>query len=260
VRCFPDRREPADPPRAPALLGLRALEVGFGGRALLPPISFEVRPGELWALLGPNGGGKTTLLRTLVGLLPAVGGAVERPVGLAIGYVPQRSSIDPAVPERVIDLVRGGLDRGLSFLSPGFRRRHREGVARVLAETSLEALAREPFATLSEGQKQRVLLARALVGEPRLLVLDEPTAAMDVAAERAVFALLDRLRRERDLGVVVVGHHLPELLRGATHVVLVDKDDGTALAGPAATVIRSPSFVARFGGRFEPAPAEGRAL
>jgi zinc transport system ATP-binding protein len=256
----PATATPAIRPAGPALLALRSLTVGHGGRAILPPLSLEVRSGELWALVGPNGGGKTTLLRTLVGLLPPVAGTVERPAGEAVGYVPQRSSVDPAVPERVIDLVRGGLDRGLSFLSPLYRRRRRGAVARVLAETSLEALAREPFATLSEGQKQRVLLARALVGDPRLLVLDEPTAAMDVAAERAVFALLERLRRERDLGVVVVGHHLPVLLRGATHVALVDKDDGLAVAGPAGEILRSDAFVARYGGGLaEPRADAGRA-
>jgi zinc transport system ATP-binding protein len=244
-------------PAAP-LLRLRALEVGYGGRALLPPISFEVRPGELWALVGPNGGGKSTLLGTVVGLLPPVGGGVDRPSGAVVGYVPQRTSVDMAVPARVIDLVRGGHDRGLSFLSPLHPLRGRAAVARAMAETRTEALAHQRFAALSEGQKQRVLLARALVGDPRLLVLDEPTSAMDLGAERAVFELLERLRRERDLAVIVVGHHLPVLLGRATHVALVDQDEGLAVTGPVHEVTRSPAFLARFGALLEPPPGRAR--
>ena len=255
---------PAPVPPAP-LLRLRSLVVGHGGRALLPPVSFDVRPGELWALVGPNGGGKTTLLRTAVGLLPPIAGAVERgavagrPAPVGIGYVPQRGSIDLAVPNRVIDLVRGGLDRGRSFLSPLHPRRCRAAVARAIADAALGALVDAPFSTLSEGQKQRVLLARALVGEPRLLVLDEPTSAMDLAAERAVFALLERLRRERELGMLVVGHHLQVLLRAATHVALVDQDDGLVLAGPLSLVIGSRAFADRFGTLLEPAALAAEA-
>ena len=242
------------------LLRLRSLEVGYTGRALLPPVSLDVLPGEFWALVGPNGGGKTTLLRTAVGLLSPVRGLIERPPGLAVGHAPPRSSVDPAVPNRVIDLVRGGLDRGLSFLSPLASRRGREAVEKALSETGLEGLAREPFATLSEGQKQRVLLARALVGEPGLLVLDEPTSAMDLAAERAVFALLDELRRSRGLGVMVVGHHLHALLARATPVALVDKDDRLAIHGPRDRVTGSEAFVDRFGAFAVPARRDdGRA-
>lgn len=231
----------------PPLLRLRSLEAGHAGRAILPPISLDLLPGELWALLGPNGGGKTTLLRTVVGLLPPVGGAVERTPGVAVGYVPQRASIDPAVPNRVIDLVRGGLDRNLSFLSPLSPRRRGDAVAGALAACGVEELTGEPFATLSEGQKQRVLLARALAGDPQVLVLDEPTSAMDRNAERSVLSLLARLRRERELGLIVVGHHVQALLAHATHAALLDKDARLALHGPWHEVAGSEAFVDRFG-------------
>ena len=236
---------PAD---APPLLAARGLEVGYRGRAILPPVDLAIRPGELWALVGRNGGGKTTLLRTLLGLLPRIRGALERGPAFRAGYVPQRSELDLSVPMRVLDLVRDGLDTGWSFLDPLARRRGAAAAEAALADTATTALARHAYAELSEGQKQRALLARALASSPSLLVLDEPTSAMDLAAERAVFDLLDALRARRDLGVLVVGHHLPVLLGRATHVALVDKDDGLAEAGPLDEVARTAAFQARYAG------------
>jgi zinc transport system ATP-binding protein len=229
------------------LLRCRDLRVGYHGRAILPPISLEVRPGELWAVIGRNGGGKTTLLRTLLGLLPRVGGDVERLAGGGIGYVPQRSLLDASVPSRVIDAVRGGVERGWSFLRPTLTGEQRDAVKRALADTHVADLARVQLGELSEGQKQRVLMARALVNDPRVLVLDEPTSAMDAVAEGAVFELLDALRRERRLAVMVVAHQLHLLSGRATHVLFVDKDEGAALSGSFEAVARSRPFVRRYG-------------
>ena len=100
------------------VLAARALEVGYRGRALLPPVDFEMRPGQLWGLIGPNGAGKTTLLRTLLGLQPRVAGELERGDGVRVAYVPQREDAGPGVPGRAKDVVADGLDRGWSFLDP----------------------------------------------------------------------------------------------------------------------------------------------
>lgn len=232
--------------RAP-LLSLRQLRVGYHGRAILPPVDLEVRAKEMWALLGRNGAGKTTLLRTLLGLLPPVEGRLERRPGLRIGYVPQRSEMDLSVPARVIDIVRTGRDRSWSFLSPFSRQADREATERALEDARVSELSRTPFADLSEGQKQRVLLARALVTSPELLVLDEPTSAMDQKNEEAVFALLESLRDERGLALLVVTHDLEWACRAPSHAAFVDKDEGTALIGERAEVLASASFRRQLG-------------
>jgi zinc transport system ATP-binding protein len=230
-----------------ALIALRGLALGYGGRAILPPLDAEIRAGETWALVGRNGSGKTTLLRTLLGLLPRVGGRVERHPGLCVTYVPQRGDYDLTVPARVHDFVRAGLDRGWTFLRPGRVWRHRAAIDAAMAETDVARIAGARFAELSEGQKQRVLIARALVSDPQVLVLDEPTSAMDPVAERAVFELLDRLRRARGLALVMASHQMSFLPAFATHAIFVDRDHGVVRAGTAAEVASDEHFRSHYG-------------
>ncbi len=228
------------------LLHTSGLEVGHDRRAILPPVDLQVHAQQIWAVVGPNGAGKTTFVRTVLGLLPAIGGTVsQRPK--AIGYVPQRTQIDAAVPARAIDLVRAGGERGWSFLNPIAMMRANPAVDRALRDTDTEALARVPWLQLSEGQKQRVLMAQALASQPDLLVLDEPTSAMDLHAERGIFALIERLRDSRGLGVLIVSHNLGLLGRYATHILFVDQDQGTVQAGPAEQVVCTDEFVLRYG-------------
>ncbi|TNF34311.1 MAG: ATP-binding cassette domain-containing protein [Deltaproteobacteria bacterium] len=224
------------------VLSLDGLVVGYQGRPLLPPLSTAVRPGELWALIGRNGSGKSTLLRTLLGLLAPVGGRMAWARRARVAFVPQRGEHEPAMPARAIDMVRSGVDRGWSFVDPFFVARHREAIRAALEETGATALADEPFATLSEGQKQRVWLARALASGPDVILLDEPTSALDAVAEREAFELLDDLRRERGLAFVMASHHMAYIPRFATHAVLVDRDDGVALAGPIGDVLASATY------------------
>lgn len=234
------------------LIVCRGLAVGYGGRAILPPLDFEVRRGEFWALLGMNGSGKTTLIRTLLGLLPKVGGEIERTPGSVMSYVPQRTELDPTLPSRVVDFVRSGWDRGWSFLDPLPRRDH-DAMRRALQHARCSDLVHQQIAHLSEGQKARAVLARALVSSPNVLFLDEPTSSVDAVTERAVFELLDELRRERDLALVVVSHR-SELFEGrATHAVYVDRAGGVAIAGSFLDVTRSAVFLARHGPIASPA-------
>lgn len=232
---------------AEAVVTARGLLVGYAGVAVLPAVDLDVRPGELWGLVGPNGAGKSTLLRTLLGLLPRVGGLMTWRPGLRVGYVPQRSDLDLSGPRRVLDVVRGGAEHGWSFLSPLSPWRRREAVWRALRDANAASLARAQVAELSEGQKQRVLMARALASDPHLLVLDEPTSAMDGRAERDVYQALGALRQARHIAVLMVSHHVSMLAEAATDLLLVDGDDGLVQAGPAPQVREGDAWVERWG-------------
>ncbi len=221
------------------LIHTQGLQIGWGGRALLPPIDLTIRPGELWGLVGRNGAGKSTLLKTLLGVHPPLAGAVQR--SSRIGYVPQRSEWEAAVPARVIDIALGGLDAGWRSLLPFRPRGSRDKTMAALREAQAGDLAWRRYVALSEGQKQRVWLARALVGEPQLLVLDEPTSALDPAAERGVFDLVSRLIVERRLAVLLASHHLGLLFERASHLLYVDRDEGLVLAGPRLEVLAHPN-------------------
>ncbi len=245
---------------APArLLRAEALEVGYGRQAILPPIRLEVRRGELWGVLGRNGAGKTTLLRTLLGLLPAVRGPIERAQGLVIGYVPQRHAVDPMVPARAGDLIAEGTERGLSFLRPFRTAEERARIARAIEATGAAPFLRRRYRDLSEGEKQRVLLARAIAGAPDLLVLDEPTSAMDVVAEREVVAILKDLRDRFGMGILLVSHHLGLVVQVVDRALFLDADDGIAVTGTTAEVVAHPVFAERYGAVLAKAPDDARA-
>ncbi|MGM0575354.1 MAG: metal ABC transporter ATP-binding protein [Myxococcota bacterium] len=229
------------------LTTLEGVRVGYDGRAILPALDLSVRRGEVWALVGRNGSGKTTLMRTMLGLLRPVEGRVRTAPGVRVDHVPQRTEQPGIVPARVKDIVSAGADRGWSFLVPGILRHTRDAVEEAMGATGVRDLARRSFATLSEGQKQRTLVARAIVSRPDLLVLDEPTSAMDPMAARTVFELLDGLRRERDLAIVLASHQVRFAPDYASHAVLVDGDDGVALAGAFEEVVATREFQERYG-------------
>ncbi|MBC7544858.1 MAG: metal ABC transporter ATP-binding protein [Candidatus Sericytochromatia bacterium] len=232
-------------------LQVTGLKVGYGGRAILPPVDFAVSPGELWVLAGANGSGKSTLIKTLVGLQPPLEGQCLRPPARELAYLPQRLHVDPMVPMRAIDLVRMGIEREWSFLRPWMSASDREQVTTAMRDANCLNLARESYQTLSEGQKQRVLLARALASSPSLLLMDEPTSAMDLPAQQQTLIQLDHLRRERPLAILLISHHLEQALSVADHVLFLDASRQTVVAGPTRTVINDPAFCHRFPGLAE---------
>jgi zinc transport system ATP-binding protein len=227
------------------LLRASRLTIGYG-EALLPPVSFDVRPGELWAVVGRNGSGKTTLFRTLLGLHDPLGGEIERARGLLPAYIPQRAALDPIVPLTVFDVVSLGMDRGWSFLRPAARYR-KAHVHEALERVGAVELSKQQFHELSEGQKQRVLLARVLAGRANMAFLDEPTAAMDAVAEKQSMETIDRLRREHALAVVIVSHFLGVARTIADKVLFLDRELQVAIAGRPAEVFASEPFKRRYG-------------
>ncbi len=231
-----------------ALLRCVDLAVGHSGKAILPAASLNVSTGEFWSVIGRNGAGKTTWIRTLLGLLPPVSGRVERTkTDLKLAYLPQRSGVDELYPLLVKDVVALGVERGWSFLRPAHGKSAPE-VERAIEEIGIRELADTPFRRLSEGQKQRVLFARLAASEADIAVLDEPTSAMDVVAEREAFQTLDRLRQRRDMTIIVINHYIGLAREFADHAVLLNREAQEVVAGAAREVFDHRVFRDNYGG------------
>ena len=190
-----------------ALVQADGVAVRFGDRAILHDVDCAIAPGEIVTLIGPNGAGKTTLVRVLLGLLKPDRGRVTRRRGLRVGYVPQRMHIEPTLPLSVA-----------GFLALG-RRAGREDYRAALAEVGVERLLDQPVQRVSGGEFQRVVLARALLRQPELLVLDEPAQGVDIGGQRELYRLIARLRERHGCAIVLVSHDL-HLVMAATDRVL----------------------------------------
>jgi zinc transport system ATP-binding protein len=233
------------------LVRCERLVVGFGRRALLPPIDLAIEGGEVVLVVGHNGAGKTTLARTLLGLLRPLGGTVRRRAGLRCTYMPQATAIDALVPLQVDELVRWGAQRGWSFLRPWSRPRPAPPAAGEAAPIlDIAGLRRRRFGELSGGQRQRVLLARLLAGDAELAVLDEPTASMDGPTAEATFAALRRLAAERGTTSLVVSHAAAIAAPHVDRIALLDPEDPEGAGvrvGPPREIVASPWFRGLFG-------------
>lgn len=199
--------EPEAVPRQP-LIEAKSITFGYGAEAVLEDVDLAIDPDDFLAILGPNGGGKTTLVRVLLGLVEPWSGSVRRRTSSrrgALGYVPQFAEFDRSFPVRVRDLVKMGR-LGLRGPFRRYRPEDERKVAETLRDFGLEGVAEDTIEGLSGGQLQRALIARALVAEPEILFLDEPLASID-AESREV--LLDTLRRLHErIPIVVVTHDL----------------------------------------------------
>lgn len=236
----------------PELFECQALRVGISGKAILPALDLTVKSGQFWAIVGRNGAGKTTWLRTLLGLLPAVSGRVRTARDVRVSYLPQRSGLDDLYPLLAREVVSIGAQRGWSFLGGLSSRQHEERVTRALAEVDASDLAEQPFRSLSEGQKQRVLFARLLAGDAEVAILDEPTSAMDKVAEREAFELIRKLQQSHGVAVLVVSHYLSIVREFADLALLLDADADQAVVGSPEQVFAHPAFRKRYGDFADP--------
>jgi zinc/manganese transport system ATP-binding protein len=238
---------------------LAGASLGFRGRAVLRDIDVVLEQGEFVGLLGPNGAGKTTLIRTLLGLVPKLGGTVQvlgapvRRGDARIGYLPQTGSA--AVPRlRGVDVLAASL-HGQRF---GVGRRSaaaRAAIAAVLDMVGAAALAERPLASLSGGERQRVLIAQALLGRPRLLLLDEPLAGLDPRHQADIVLLLRRVQRELELTVLCSAHEMNVLLPAMDRVLFLA--GGGAALGPVAQVATGPVLSRLYGTPINVVRAEG---
>lgn len=220
----------------------RCLAVRRGARTVVRDLDFEAGYGEILVILGPNGAGKSTLLRALCGLLPCAGEIriaghplselAARDRALLLSFVPQTPSLGAPLPVReVVAQGRYAHTAGIQALGP----RDRSVVVDAMRRTDVLDLANRPYTDLSRGEQQRVMLARALATEARILCLDEPTAALDVAHALQFFELLQRLRRE-GYALLIVLHQLADALRFGDRALLMSSEHGQLL-GPVAEVI-----------------------
>ncbi|WP_405587579.1 metal ABC transporter ATP-binding protein [Streptomyces sp. NBC_01190] len=229
------------------VVSLREAAVRVGGRTLWSHVRLDVRPGEFVAVLGPNGVGKSTLIKAVLGLVPLAAGEIsvlgERPGQLAhlVGYLPQRRSFDASLRIRGTDIVRLGWD-GDRWGLPGPRsaRAARARIAEVLALVGASAYADRPIGQCSGGEQQRLLIAQALIRRPRLLLLDEPLDSLDLPNQAAVAALIGRICREEGVSVMMVAHDANPILGHLDRVVYLA--EGGAVAGTPAEVITSETL------------------
>ena len=203
------------------LIDAADVSVVLSGRAILEGVSLEVQSGETVALIGPNGAGKTTLLRVLLGLLPyrgrvqVLGKSPERLTRAdrqQIGYVPQALQFDRSMPL---------LARELLWAMLGERFHNRTAMQSVLAAVDAAHLLDKPIRTLSGGELQRIIIAAALAQQPKLLLLDEPATGIDVGVRVQFYELIERLRAEQGMGILIVSHDLSVVSRYATRVVCI---------------------------------------
>jgi zinc transport system ATP-binding protein len=214
------------------LLQCKDLCVSFDERQVLQNINLSIEPKQIVSLIGPNGAGKTTLVRSLLGLQKATRGEVVRSERLRIGYMPQRVHIDRAMPLNVLrflQLVERKADIAMS----------------ALVETGAEDIAKSPLGRLSGGELQRVLLARALLRDPHLLVLDEPAQGVDVSGQEALYELIGTIRDQYGCGVLLVSHDLHLVMARTDRVICLNQH--VCCHGHPEQVSTDPAYLSLFG-------------
>lgn len=215
------------------LLRAKDVSVRLGGQDVLTGVSLAIEAGEIVTVLGPNGSGKSTLIRAMLGMVPLASGRVERAPGLKLGYVPQKLAIDPSLPLSV-----------RRFLSLPHRVTDAEAEA-VLDRVGMAGKGGRPMAGLSGGQLQRVMLARALLGKPGLLVLDEPTQGLDQPGEAAFYRLIEEVRQETGAAVLMVSHDLHVVMAASDRVICLNHH--ICCEGTPRVVSAAPEYRALFG-------------
>lgn len=215
------------------LISAENLTVRHGGVAVLADVDFAIRRGEIVTVVGPNGSGKSTLIRALIGLERSATGQVTRLPGLSIGYVPQKLHIDATLPmtvRRFLSLPRRVTDAA---------------AAAALSRTGVAGLETRQMARLSGGQFQRVLLARALLARPDILILDEPTQGLDQPGIAAFYRLLEEVKRETGAAVLLVSHDLHVVMSASDRVICLNGH--VCCQGTPRVVSAAPEYRALFG-------------
>jgi zinc transport system ATP-binding protein len=215
------------------LLTVENVHFAIRGNPILQAVSLQVSSGEIVALIGPNGAGKSTLVRIVLGLLRPDRGRICLQSGLRVGYMPQRLTVDDTLPLTVQRFVTLG--------TPASRERVRSALSEVGAAHVLDT----PMQAISGGETQRVLLARALLREPDLLVLDEPIQGVDLTGQYELYDLISNLRRRRGCGILMVSHELHLVMAATDHVLCLNRH--VCCSGHPDLVAQDPAYLDLFG-------------
>lgn len=216
-----------------ALVELSDVRLQAGERRILDDIALQIAPGQIISLIGPNGAGKTSLVKVVLGLIRATGGRVWRQPGLRVGYMPQQLTLNgnlPLTAERFLSLARRHDRRRLDW---------------ALARAEATHLARQSLHKLSGGEIQRVLLARALLNQPQLLVLDEPAQGVDISGQQALYQRISQLRDELGCAVMVVSHDLHWVMAQTDSVICLNQH--ICCHGHPDTISSDPAYLTLFG-------------
>jgi zinc/manganese transport system ATP-binding protein len=234
--------------------------IAIGGRSVLVDASFAIKRGEFIGVLGPNGAGKTTLMRAILGLLPPSAGEI-RVFGRApqrgdrnIGYLPQVRTVLPDLRVRGFDFIASSV-HGERWGVPSLSRADRIMIDRTLTAVGAGDLAARPLSEMSGGERQRLLLAQALLGEPQLLLLDEPLISLDYRYQEAVVDLVRRFSRERNITVLFSAHELNQLIGTLDRVLYLG--NGHAALGTVAEVVTAPVLSQLYGTDIDVVHADG---
>ncbi len=215
------------------LVEAKSVSLSLGGRKILDAVNLRVHAGEILAMIGPNGAGKTTLVRVILGLLKPNAGQCFSAPDLCIGYMPQRIVVDSTLPLTV--------QRFLTLSQRATEQQQRQ----VLHEVGVERLLKSPVQSISGGEMQRVLLARALLRKPDLLVLDEPVQGVDVTGQAELFDLIATLRDRHGCGILMVSHDLHLVMAKADRVLCLNQH--VCCSGHPQVVSSDPSYLELFG-------------
>jgi zinc/manganese transport system ATP-binding protein len=243
------------------ILQVVGLGVTLGGHQVLREVDFALAPGTFTGLIGSNGAGKTTLFKVILGQLPPssgrvlIGGHPRQGRQRLVGYVPQKVQLDPDAPVRARDLVGLGLD-GHRLGLPLPTRARRRRVDEALAQVDALGFADRRVGSLSGGEQQRVLLATALIGRPRLLLLDEPLANLDLRSQQEVVAALRRIVEREGISVFLSAHDMNPLLGAMDRIVYLAQ--GRAASGSVQEVVRSDVLSKLYAERVDVVRAGGR--
>ena len=215
------------------LLHLRGISHQIGDRILLENIDLSVTPGEIVTLIGPNGAGKSTLVKIALQLISPTQGQVHLERNLNVGYVPQSTDLDHSLPMTV--------ERFLQLAG----KNNKAQIKETLKTVEVDALVKTPLQNVSGGEMRRILLARALLKQPDLLILDEPTAGVDVSGQADIFKLIQTIRDKTGCGVLLISHDLHIVMAGTDKVVCLNRH--LCCSGHPEDVRQHPEFVSLFG-------------
>lgn len=234
--------------------------IGIAGHNVLSDVTFAIRAGEFIGVLGPNGAGKTTLMRAILGLLPSSGGTL-RVFGRApqcgdrtIGYLPQVRTVLPDLRVRGLDFIASSLN-GERWGVPSLNHQDRGMIEETLNAVGARDLARRPLSAMSGGERQRLLLAQALIGSPKLLLLDEPLISLDARHQEVAIAVVRKVCRERGITVLFSAHELNQLLGTLDRVLYLG--NGQAVLGTVEQVITTPVLSRLYGTDIQVVRADG---